>query len=80
MSKNSKKRSFKLKDTKDTNLNDYYTQSELMALPELNYMKTVDAIAFLKQNNVDALVLKPPFDQTKVWLKSKVNNLLDEKS
>jgi hypothetical protein len=80
MAKNSKKKSFKSKDTKvGLTLGDFYTQSELFALPSLNYMKPVDIIAKLKTNNITPLVLKPPFNNQKVWLKEAVDNYIDEK-
>jgi hypothetical protein len=74
MSKNAKKKSFKNKE-KET-LADYYTQSEVMALPELSYMKPVDAIAFLKQNGIVPLKLTSPFDGALVFLKKDINSFI----
>jgi hypothetical protein len=79
MAKNSKKKSFKSKDTKDTNLNDYYTLGDLSRMRELNYMTTPQMLETLKQNNIVPLVLKPPFDQQLIFKKSEIDLFLDEK-
>jgi len=66
--------------TRNLTLGDYYTQSEVMALPELNYMKPVDAIDFLKQNNIVPLKLTSPFDGALVFLKKDIDSFIEKQN